>query len=274
MKTKRNLRSLGLVLPLAVVVLIGVFGHLLVPHDPVRAAGDARLPPGGSFLFGTDSVGFDVFSRTVAAFGVDLLIALMVTIAATGLGLLLGMFIGMNEGGSGPRGWAARAVIRGVDLADAVPPIIFGVVIVGLFTATPLSLSLALSFVLMQNQIRLTRVEVLKVRREAYLDAARMAGLSEARIVFKHVLPNSCRPALVNTSLVFGNSIIVLASLGFLGVGLKPPTPEWGSMISTGLSDLMLDRWWSALFPALALMLTVIIVANASKVLTRMSRAA
>ncbi|WP_432561722.1 ABC transporter permease [Kineococcus sp. SYSU DK003] len=251
-------RALLPMVPAVLVVLVTVLSPLIETFDPQQAVGDARQAPDGTYWFGTDSVGFDIFSRTVAAFRIDMLVALLVTVASTVSGLALGIVIGMRESRGGFFGWLARTTTRGVDLVDAIPSIIFGVVIVGLFGANAVTLSIALTFVLMQNQFRLTRVEVLKVRNDAYLDAALMAGQGEWRILFRHVLPNSCQPALVNSSLVFGNSIVILASLGFLGVGLQPPTPEWGSMISTSLSDLMLGRWWGAIFPALALCLTVV----------------
>ena len=260
--------------PFAILVVVAVAGPLLIPFDPERVAGAASQRPGGEFLFGTDATGLDVFSRTIAATRINLMMALLVTVFATVAGLLLGLLIGMNEARRGPVGWAGRGLTRVVDLSDAIPALIVGVVVVGLFGASLLSLSVALAFIMLPNQIRLTRVEVLKVRHDSYLDAARMAGLGEGRIMARHVLPNSCRPALENASLVFGVSIIVSASLGFLGVGLAPPTPEWGAMISSGVSDVMLGRWWTSVFPALALCLAVAGAAGVTGAITRMSRGA
>ncbi|MCI2422622.1 ABC transporter permease [Saccharopolyspora sp. K220] len=261
-------------IPFAFLILIAAVGPMLIPFDPERVAGAASQPPGGDFLFGTDATGMDVFSRTIGATRINLLLALLVTLSATVFGVLLGLIIGMNESRRGPVGWLGRGGNRIVDLSDAVPALIVGVVVVGLFGASLLSLTVALALVLMPNQIRLTRVEVLKVRHDAYLDAARMAGLSEGRITLRHVLPNSCRPALENASFVFGLSIIVSASLGFLGLGLRPPTPEWGAMVALGVSDVMLGRWWTALFPAAALCVAVASAAGAAGTITRLSRGA
>jgi peptide/nickel transport system permease protein len=259
-------------LPFAILVAIAVFGPLLVPFNPRRVAGAASQPPGGAFLFGTDSTGMDVFSRTVAATRENLLMASLVAVTATVVGVLLGLLLGMNEARRGPLGWLTRGGTRIVDLTDAVPALIVGVVVVGLFGASLLSLTIAIALVLMPNQIRLTRVEVLKVRHDAYLDAARMAGLGEGSIMLRHVLPNSCRPALENASLTFGLAIIVSASLGFLGLGLAPPTPEWGTMIAAGVSDVMLGRWWTALFPAIALCAAVASAAAVGAAVTRLIR--
>jgi peptide/nickel transport system permease protein len=267
---KKN--SLLSAIPFGILVIIAIIGPLVVPYDPERVVGASTLAPSMEHLFGTDSTGMDVFSRVVAATRINLFMALLVTLFATAVGLVLGLLIGMNEANAGIFGFLGRGTNRVIDLTDAIPALIVGIVVVGLFGPTVLSLSLALAFIMMPNQVRLTRAEVLKVRTDAYLDAARMAGQTPLSVMFRHVLPNSCRPALENSSLVFGVSIIVSASLGFLGVGLVPPTPEWGSMISTGVSDVMLGTWWTTVFPAIALCLAVACAAGATGALTRLTR--
>jgi peptide/nickel transport system permease protein len=269
-----RLRLWGPAAPFILLVLIAAFGVLLIPFDPERVVAASNLPPSADHWFGTDSTGMDVLSRTVAGARINLTMALIVTAVATSGGMVLGLVIGMNEAQRGPLGIVGRGASRAVDLSDAVPALIVGIVVVGLFGPSVASLSIALALILMPNQIRLTRAEVLKVRHDGYLNAARMAGLSEVRIMFRHVLPNSCRPALENSSLVFGISIIVSASLGFLGVGLAPPIPEWGAMVSEGVSDVMLGRWWTSLFPALALCLAVASAAAVTATLTRLTRGA
>jgi peptide/nickel transport system permease protein len=140
---------------------------------------------------------------------------------------------------------------------QAIPAIVVGLVLVAFFGTSVETLTIAMIVVLSPNQARLVRTEVLRVRTEAYLDAARMAGEREASVTVRHVLPNASWPALENSTLVFGAAILLTATLGFLGVGLHPPTPEWGSMISTGASDAAVGRWWPALFPALAIIASV-----------------
>ncbi|MCF7549610.1 ABC transporter permease [Pseudonocardia sp. WMMC193] len=259
-------------LPFALLALLTVVARLVVPFDPETVVAPANLEPGGAHLFGTDATGMDVFSRTVAATQVNLVMAVLVTIMATAIGLALGLVLGMNEAAGGVRGLLGRGMNRFTDLTDAVPPLIVGVVVVGLFGPSIVSLSVALALILMPNQVRLTRAEVLKVRGDAYVDAARMAGLTPWQVMVRHVLPNSARPAIENSSNIFGVSIIVSASLGFLGVGLNPPTPEWGVMISTGMSDVMLGGWWTTLFPALALCVAVASAALLTGVITRLTR--
>jgi peptide/nickel transport system permease protein len=258
--------------PAAMLLVLTVFARLVVPYDPEKVVGSANAAPSGSHWFGTDSTGMDIFSRTIAATQVDVTLAVMVTVFATLLGLFVGLILGTNESRGGTSGLAGRGFTRFLDLTDAIPPLVVGVVTVGLMGASVASLSVALAFIMMPNQARLTRAEVLKVRGDAYVEAGLMAGLRPSQVTVRHVLPNSVRPAIENCSNIFGYSIIVLASLGFLGIGLNPPTPEWGNMISSGVSNVMLGTWWPTFFPALILMLAVIAAASMTGALTRLSR--
>lgn len=245
---------------LALVVIATVFGPLLEPFDPLKIVGPPNQPPGVKFWAGTDNTGMDVFSRTIAGARIDVIIAITTTVAATLAGAVLGLLVGMNESHRGPVGALARAVARFLDLLGSVPAIILALVVASFFGITVPTMIVSLSVILLPIQARLVRTEVLKVRTDAYIDAARQAGLGEMSIVFRHVLPNSMVPALQNASAVFGITIVLTASLGFLGVGLPLPTPEWGSMITRGAGDAATGRWWSAGIPALALCLTVICV--------------
>lgn len=264
-RTRRpGIASVTLV-PAGILVLLAVLGPVLVPFSPIDVVARPDLPPGGAHWFGTDSAGMDVFSRTIAATRNNLLIGLITTVLATSLGILIGLVVGMNESRRGPVGTLARGVSRALDLVQAVPAIIIGLVLIAFFGASIPSLTVALTVCLLPNQARLVRAEVLRVRGEAYLDAARVSGDSELVLIAKHVLPNSSWPALENASLVFGSAIVLTAGLGFLGVGLHPPTPEWGSMIAIGAPGAASGRWWSALFPAVALALTVFAVSGVGR---------
>jgi peptide/nickel transport system permease protein len=245
------------VYPVAIVFLIAVIGPWIVPLSPIDVAGSPNLSPGGAFPFGTDSTGLDVFSRTIAAARNDILIATLTSLIATAVGILLGLLIGMNESRRGILGLVGRFLVRVLDLIQAVPAVVIALALVAVVGTSVTSLTIALAIILTPNQARMVRTEVLKVRTDAYIDAARMAGEREFALTMRHVLPNASWPALENSSLVFGASILTTATLGFLGVGLHPPTPEWGSMISTGASDAAVGRWWSFVFPAAALLIAV-----------------
>lgn len=273
-RPKRSIpiKTIVLFVPVALVLLIALIGPWVVPFEPTKVVGAPSLSPDSEFLLGTDSTGLDVFSRTIAGARIDVTIALFVTIAATLGGILIGLTIGMNESGRGFGGFLARGAARFLDLLEAVPTVIVALVVVSFFGTSSPTMIFTLSVILAPIQARLVRTEVLRVRGDAYLDAARQAGLSETQLVFRHVLPNSSVPALQNASVVFGLTIILTAALGFLGVGLPPPTPEWGSMITRGAGDAAIGKLWAAGAPALALCLTVASVAVVGRHLTKDAR--
>jgi peptide/nickel transport system permease protein len=264
-RRRRSLRWLGLV-PAAVVLLVAVFGPLLVPHNPTMVVGPPSMSPNGTYYFGTDSSGLDVFSRVIAATRTDVSIGVLVTVISSALGVLIGLLVGMNESRRGPLGLVSRALARVLDLTQAIPAVVVGLAMVSFYGASESTLVLAITVIVTPIQSRLVRTEVLRVRSEAYLDASRMAGLGELHLTARNVLPNSTWPVLENASVIFGVAIILTAALGFLGVGLPPPKPEWGSMISRGASDAAVGRWWSFAFPAIALVLTVASAATATAV--------
>jgi peptide/nickel transport system permease protein len=245
-------------LPAGIFVFIAIFGPWFAPFSGTLVIGRSDLPPNGTYFFGTDDSGLDVFSRVIDATRNDLVIAGVTAALATAVGIIVGLLVGMNESRGGPLGYLARGVSRGLDLLQAIPAIVIGLVLVAFFGRTIETLSLALSIILAPNQARLVRTEVLRVRGEAYLDAARMSGETELALTARHVFPNASWPALENASVVFGAAIILTAALGFLGVGLHPPTPEWGSMLASGTSDAEVGRWWPFLFPGLAIMACVL----------------
>lgn len=260
------------VLPLVVFVLLAVFGPALVPFDPERAIGVASASPDGTYYFGTDRSGMDVFSRTIVATRLNMVIAVSVTVFATLAGSVLGMALGMNESKRGLSGFVARAASRTLDLLQAVPVLLIGLVAVAFFGRNTTVMIVTIAILLLPNQARLVRNETLRVRSEAYLDAARLAGASEATLTRKHVLPNAIGPAINNMSVIFALAIIITAGLGFVGAGVQPPTPEWGTMLSIGAPDVQAARWWAAFFPALFLALCVAAVSMANGVFMRHRR--
>ena len=244
-------------IPFAIVLLLAVAGPWIVPQSPTTVVGANSSPPTAEFWFGTDSNGLDVFSRTFAAFRLDITIAICVTVIATGVALIVGLISGMYESRRGLLGVAARLLGRIVDLVQSIPVMIAGLVIVSFFGRNALVITMSLAIVLIPFQARLMRTEVLRTRSDGYLDAARMSGESEWQILRRHVLPNSAGPTIENSSAIFGMAIIFSAALGFLGVGIPVPAAEWGSMLALGAPDAAVGRWWPVLFPAVALAFSV-----------------
>lgn len=258
-----------LFLPAGILVLIALIGPTVLPYDPVDIVGVPSQAPNADHWFGTDQNGMDVFSRVIAAARTNMFVAALAAIGSTLIGIVIGVIGGMNEPVRGLRGFLARTLARSVEILDAVPAIIVGLVLVALFGPSTTTIIVVLIVVSLARQSKLVRTEVLKVRGDSFVDAARMAGALETNIMFTTVLPNSIRPALENFSATFGLAIIVEAALGFLGVGMPPPTPEWGTMIATGAADALNFRWWGAAFPTAALIVTVSSIAIAGSEILR-----
>ena len=246
-----------------VVVVITVFlamvGPYIAPYHPERALPGAGLqPPSAEHWMGTDVSGMDVFSRVISAPRIDLAIALSATVIAFVGGVLLGVISGFYAGARGVPRVASEAIMRGADILQAFPVFIFALALVGFRGPGTENVIVALAFLNIPYFLRVTRGAVFQVRERPFIEAARCAGNKEARIAFVHVMPNALGPALANVSPGIGFAILLTAALSFVGAGVPKPTPEWGSMISIGAPNMMTGQWWTALFPGLALGVTVL----------------
>ena len=233
-------------------VVLALIGPWIVPHDPLATAAMRSLqPPSAAHWFGTDQVGRDIFSRVIVATRLDLGIAVTATFASFALGLLLGSAAGWLGG------WTDRAVSRVVDTLMAFPLFVLAMGIVAAMGNSITNIIIATAVVNLPFYARVARAEV-NVRREAgFVEAARLAGNGSASILFRHLVPNALPPMMVQISLNLGFAILNAASLSFIGLGVRPPTPEWGIMVSEGAALVLSGQWWAALFPGLALMLAV-----------------
>ena len=246
-----------------VVVVITVFlamvGPYIAPYHPERALPGAGLqPPSAEHWMGTDVSGMDVFSRVISAPRIDLAIALSATVIAFVGGVLLGVISGFYAGARGVPRVASEAIMRGADILQAFPVFIFALALVGFRGPGTENVIVALAFLNIPYFLRVTRGAVFQVRERPFVEAARCAGNKEVRIAFVHVMPNALGPALANVSPGIGFAILLTAALSFVGAGVPKPTPEWGSMISIGAPNVMTGQWWTALFPGLALGVTVL----------------
>jgi peptide/nickel transport system permease protein len=249
---RENPATLAGVAIVGLFVLAALFGPWLAPHDPLATSADTALkPPSAAHWFGTDQVGRDIFSRVLVAARLDLGIAVAATALAFGLGLLLGASAGWLGG------WVDRAASRVVDTVMAFPLFVLAMGIVAALGNSVTNIVWATAVVNLPFYARVARAEV-NVRREAgFVEAARLAGNSGGSILFRHLIPNALPPMMVQVSLNLGWAILNAASLSFIGLGVRPPTPEWGIMVSEGAALVLSGQWWAALFPGLALMLAV-----------------
>ncbi len=255
---------------LVAVLLLCVFGGQLSSYSPTKVVATPYLAPGPAHLFGTDSAGMDVFSRTLAGFRYDVVIGLATAVISTAIGMVVGLLGALFERS---RNQTLRVIgqlaFRVLDLVQALPAVIVGLVLVAFFGVNVATLTLAMVVALSPNQARLVRAEALKVSGEVFIENAAVSGESAASRAFRYILPNSAWPALENTTLVFATAIALVAGLGFLGVGLAPPAPEWGSMISTEVSGVLTGYWWPVVFPSLAMLLTTIFMVAFNRRLVR-----
>ena len=248
----------GLVV-VVITVFLAMLGPYIAPYHPERALPGAGLqPPSAEHWMGTDVSGMDVFSRVISAPRIDLAIALSATVIAFVGGVLLGVISGFYAGARGVPRVASEAIMRGADILQAFPVFIFALALVGFRGPGTENVIVALAFLNIPYFLRVTRGAVFQVRERPFVEAARCAGNKEVRIAFVHVMPNALRPALANVSPGIGFAILLTAALSFVGAGVPKPTPEWGSMISIGAPNMMTGQWWTALFPGLALGLTVL----------------
>jgi peptide/nickel transport system permease protein len=234
------------------IVIAAVLGPTIVPYDPLASDTLAALkPPSWKHWFGTDQLGRDVFSRVIVATRLDFFIA----VASVALVFLMGGLAGVAAGFFG--GWTDRIVGRIADTIMAFPLFVLAMGIVAALGNTVENIILATAIVNFPLYARVARAEA-NVRREAgFVQAARLSGNGEFRIVLGQVLPNIMPIMIVQMSLTMGYAILNAAGLSFIGLGVRPPTAEWGIMVAEGATFMVSGEWWIALFPGLALMLAV-----------------
>ena len=248
-----NLSLIGLAL-IVFIFLVAIFGPYLVPY-PQDAEGAVHVKerfqgPGAAHWFGTDELGHDIFSLVVIGARVSLSIGVIVLVIATTIGILLGALAGYFGG------LINEVIMRFTDIFLTVPSLILAISIAAALGASIQNMMLAISLVWWPGYARLVQAEVSSRKQDLYVQAARASGASHWRIIFTHILPNITSPIIVKMSLDMGFAILTAAALGFVGVGAKPPTPEWGAMFSAARSYVP-QYWWYPIFPGLALFITV-----------------
>lgn len=235
-----------------VFVLVASAGPAFAPYDPLASdVAVALQAPSAAHWFGTDNLGRDVFSRVLVATRLDLAIA----VGAVALSFAFGAAAGAVAGFFG--GWPDRVLSRIVDTIMAFPLFVLAMGIVAALGNTVENIVYATAIINFPFYARVARAEVNVLRSAGFVAAARLAGNSELRLLATQVFPNALPPLMVQVSLNLGWAIINAAGLSFIGLGVGPPTPEWGIMVAEGATYIMSGEWWVALFPGLALMLAV-----------------
>lgn len=230
---------------------LALFAPILSPVDPIKQNIPASLtPPGPEFLLGTDKLGRDILSRILFGSRISLFVGLAVVGGAGLFGALVGLIAGYI------RGWADEALMRVTDIFFAFPSLILAMAIAGALGPSLRNALIAVAVVSWPVYARLIRGQVLVLREQEFVQAARAIGAPSPRIVLRHLLPNTLAPLLVQASFDMGAVILSVAGLSFIGFGAQPPTPEWGVMISEG-RNYITTQWWLTAVPAAAILLLV-----------------
>jgi len=221
------------------------------PEAPNIAA--ARTGPSTDHWFGTDEVGLDIFTRVIYAGRINLTIGVFATLLSMTIGVAIGLIVAYYEGSV-----ISEIVMRIMDLIQAFPVFVFAMVIVAVFGSGVGNIIFAVTFVNAPIYLRLVRAEARSYITRPYIEAARCTGNNALSIIFAELLPVSIRPVLIQASVNVGGAILLTAGLSFIGAGIRPPIPEWGSMIQIGAPTIIVGQWWASAFPGLAIAVNVL----------------
>lgn len=248
-----RLSLIGLLL-VALLLVLAAAGPWFAPFpehlEGAVNTGSRFIAPSAQHWFGTNEMGQDVFSLVLGGARVSVLSGLAVVLLGASVGSLAGAIAGYAGG------WWDELIMRFSDLKLTIPGLILAMAVAAALGPGIVNMVIAISLSWWPGYARLVRGEVIAKKQELFVTAARALGASPARIVLRHILPNVMTPVLIKMSLDMGFAILTVASLGFIGIGVKPPTPEWGSLLSVARGS-MPDYWWPAIFPGLAIFLAV-----------------
>ena len=236
---------------LIVILISGIFAPLVAPYDPNSQEFEFLTPPSFEHLLGTDDLGRDLFSRIVYGARISLFVGVVTVVLAMIVGVVLGLFAGYYGG------WIDTLITAYVDLQWAFPNFIIAVYLVAVFGTGLTNVIIAVTLAYIDDFARVVRGMVFSIREQAYVTASRAAGAGDARIILRHILPNSLAPIIVQATVGVSSAILAEAGLSFLGLGVKPSTPTWGLILSDARTFFS-RGWWLAVFPGLAITVTVL----------------
>lgn len=251
-RLKKNRRAMIGLSIIIIVILLAIFAPLVSPYRPSKIGLRSKLEaPSATHWLGTDKLGRDIFSRIIYGSRISILVGLV----AVGISGTIGIFLGAIAGYFG--GWVDVLIMRLVDILLAFPSILLAISLVAVLGASLFNVILAIALVSWVSYARIVRGEFLRLKEQEFVEGAKAIGASDLKIIFKHILPNSMAPVIVMATLGLAGAIISESSLSFLGLGVQPPTPSWGGMLSEGRTVIR-QAWWVPTFPGIAILLTVL----------------
>lgn len=252
---RRLRRNRGAMTGLYLIIILAIVAGLaqqLAPYDPAKVAAGASLePPNREHPLGTDPLGRDIFSRLIHGARISLRVGLV----SVGIAALSGTTLGLIAGYYGR--WLDLTIMRLIDLLLAFPNVLLALAIIAILGPGIFNLMIAVGISATPGYARLVRGSVLSIKENIYVEAAVAVGVPDRLIIWRHILPNVLAPVIIFSTLGMAGAILTGAALSFLGLGVQPPTPEWGTMLSEGRNYLRI-AWWIATFPGLAIMVTVL----------------
>jgi peptide/nickel transport system permease protein len=248
---KNRLAIIGGSLVLAVFA-VAIFAPFIAPHDPTQInIKDILTGPSFKHPLGTDELGRDVLSRMIWGARISLLVGFVAVGIATLIGILLGSIAGYYGG------YADSAIMRLVDIMLSIPTIFLILAVIAILEPSIINIMIVIGLTTWMEPARLIRAEFISLKEREFVVAARSLGARDRRIIFLHILPNGLSPILVSATLGIGGAILVESGLSFLGLGVQPPTPSWGSLLTSGKDNIEI-AWWLTAFPGLAILVTVL----------------
>ena len=250
--SRNKLAMLGLIIILTFTVL-AILAPLIAPYAPNDTnTKDKFLPPSAQHLMGTDNYGRDIFSRVLYGARISIWSGLISVGMAFAIGTPLGGLAGYLGGG------VEMVIMRIMDSLQAFPTLVLAITIAAAIGQGPVSAMVAVGIVSIPDYARLMFAQTVSIKRKEYITASRAIGLSNSQIIFRHILPNCVSSLIVRMTLALGMAIITISTLSFLGLGIQPPTAEWGAMISDGRRFIISGEWWIITFPGLAIALSIL----------------
>ncbi len=251
-RLRRNRFAMAGAAVIALLFVVAILAPHLTPYDPSAIdAYNVLMPPSLKHWMGTDELGRDVFTRVLYGARISLLVGFV----AVGISIAIGTLVGLASGFYG--GWIDGLLMRFVDIMLCFPTFFLILAVIAMIGPSIWLIMIVIGVTSWMGVARLVRAEVLSLRERDFVLAATSIGASDLRIIFRHVLPNSMGPVLVAATLGVGGAILIESALSFLGIGVQPPTPSWGNILTSGKNYIEF-AWWLSLYPGLAILVTVL----------------